>query len=175
MCVSVTTYNDTGLQPFTKYRYRLEVQNDFGSTSSPTVTFQTSTGRPTGDLSLQVTKSDSRSASFRWTAPTFANGVLQRYLLTSTSSSNTTVIMQYEGLDLSTMVNGLSPFTNYTFQISACTSAGCLLGQSIWVVTAEAPPAGQSSPNLTAVNSTRILAWWTPPSSPNGDDLCIFL
>lgn len=170
---SVTSYNDTGLIPFTKYRYRLEVQNDFGSSSSPTVTFQTLTGIPSGDLALKASNVGPDSATFSWNLPTSTNGVLQKYLLTSLTPVDTSPKSQYEGLESSYVVRGLNPFTNYTFQISACTTAGCLLGQSIWVVTSEAPPARQGSPNITAINSTCLLIEWSPPSSPNGKCMLI--
>lgn len=172
--LSVTTYNDTGLVPFTNYRYRLEVQNDFGSSSSASVTFRTSTGVPTGDLALKASNIGSNSATFSWNLPTSTNGVLQNYRLTSLTPADTSPKTQYEGLGTSVTLTGLSPFTNYTFQISACTTSGCLLGQSIWVVTSEAPPAGQGSPNITAINSTSQLIQWSPPSSPNGKSISYY-
>ena len=76
-------YIDTGLTPYTVYTYEVEATNAHGSTRSPEVRYRTPSGVPSGDVSLRVSDVTARGAAFDWSPPTAANGVIQRYILSS--------------------------------------------------------------------------------------------
>jgi len=74
----------------------------------------------------------------------------------------------YTGPDMSTVVRQLSPDTQYSFRVAACTRSGCTLSGEATVTTLEAPPYGLDPPSLTASALGQVLARWAEPRSPNG-------
>ena len=94
-------YTDTGLSPFTQYRYEVEAINSFGSSRSTPVIYRTPPGVPTGDINLRVFNVQARSALFSWNAPPIANGLIQRYELSSTNlREQDQPFKHWEGLSL---------------------------------------------------------------------------
>ena len=79
----------------------VEAVNEFGSTQSPTVTFRTAAGVPTGEMFLRAFNVETRSAMFAWNRPSSANGVIQKYELSSTTlrdPDNTVIRLQTQSL-----------------------------------------------------------------------------
>ena len=71
------SYNDTGLIPYTLYRYRVQSHNQFGYAESAEVSFRTPPGAPSGDvLILTVTEVTPTSASFSWNAVNNDTGII---------------------------------------------------------------------------------------------------
>lgn len=72
-------FNDSGLIPFTNYRYRLQAHNQFGFTESPEVMFRTLPSSPSGDINLTVSDVRMNSASFLWNEVSDDTGVIGMY------------------------------------------------------------------------------------------------
>ncbi len=73
------------MSPFTEYVYIVEAFNEHGSSRSPPVTYRTPPGVPAGDMSLRAFGVAARTAQFTWSAPPVANGLIQKYELSSTN------------------------------------------------------------------------------------------
>lgn len=95
--------------------------------------------------------------------------IVEKYILSYTTDVdyNSTVAI-YEGLELSADTDALTPFTNYSFTVSACTSGGCLSSLPVWRITQQAAPSGQGEPEVTALSADSFFIEWDPPTNPNG-------
>lgn len=106
------------------------------------------------------------------------NGVIVSYSLTRESASTSTPTTIDLDVNELPMDNGsffyndtsLSPFTNYTYFLTVCTSApdGCSNSDTVWIVTGEAIPSGLGAPLASTVNESSILVSWEQPTKPNG-------
>ena len=166
-------FTDSGLMAFTEYTYQIEAVNDYGSTLSPPVTYRTPSDSPQGDVQLSVDDVTARSAQLSWEQPSSANGVIERYILSSTNNLSNATVEHYRGVALEHTVSGLMPYSVYRFVLLACTSGGCLSSDPLQVITREAPPTGQQPPIATAVSPHGLHVYWAPPDSPNGN-YCAF-
>jgi len=168
-CVVVREYYDTSLQPFTDYKYQVEAENSAGSVLSPAVTLRTPAGSPSGDLQLYVTGITATSASFSWNQPLEANGVIQKYTLTSrTLEPGKPQEKHYEGLNRGVVLTNLRPFEYYIFTLTACTLGGCLSSNDVKAEMRSAPPQGQGPVTIVPFNETVLNVSWLPPSQANG-------
>ncbi|ESN90081.1 hypothetical protein HELRODRAFT_91040 [Helobdella robusta] len=164
-----TVYNDTGLEPYTKYSYRISVENNVGTTSSPSLTFQTGQSTPSGNFTFKVTNIKSRSARVTWSPPSKNNGVIRKYVVRISEMVYNNNNNNNNRLDLETNLTQLKPYTKVTIQVQCCTIIGCLSSQSEQtIVTLEEAPANQDAPSVTALNATALLVSWSPPNNPNG-------
>ena len=119
---------------------------------------------PVGVQVPTVTARNSTSLRFSIASPTQPNGVIVSYRLFVGDS----VILTATDTDSSLSAQDLSPFTNYTFHLEACTEIGCTNSSSDTAMTLSAPPTGLGSPSLTALSPTSVEATWVPPLYPNG-------
>ncbi len=167
--ITEMSYNDTGLTPSTEYSYIIEAFNVVGATSSFAVQAQTLEGVPTGILQPFLEPSGSTAVLASWQEPAVPNGVIARYELVIVAvEGETTETTVFSGLAFSTTVSGLDPFTQYYFELRACTSGGCGSSEPTQVLSGEAPPTFQPAPNVTVVSATSLLVTWAPPPEPNG-------
>uniref|UniRef100_A0A8B9U5J2 Usherin n=1 Tax=Anas zonorhyncha TaxID=75864 RepID=A0A8B9U5J2_9AVES len=166
---SIQTFIDTTLSPYTFYSYYIQASNIHGSTRSASVTYRTKSGTPTGNLNLTpVFPVSHHSVLLYWTAPSNDSGPIEKYILTCTGLVDLQPCGQYEGLKTSAIIWNLMPFTKYVFSVQACTSGGCLKGQPVTVITAQAPPEGLLPPVIKTISSTELSVEWSPPAKPNG-------
>jgi len=166
-CVD-TEFADFNLQPFTLYEYRIQVDNGYGTALSSPVVYRTSSGIPSGNFTVRLGSVGQQTVAIYWTPPSSPNGPIQRYVLTSTTQSNSTPVVQYQGLGLSTTLYGLSPYTIYTLAVTACTTGGCMAASRVVAVTLQAPPSNQLPPVVAPIDSSQLLVNWSPPLRPNG-------
>ena len=83
------------------------------------------------------------SVTVSWQEPEITNGVIIHYLVTVISGPQ--LINEDEmTTDLSFSADELTPFTNYTFAVSAVTSAGEGLSVELTVITAQDGKSQQS-------------------------------
>ena len=125
-----------------------------------------------------------RSASFQWSQPSFANGIIQGYTLYAAKynpSDQTllTPVSKWQGLSRATTVNDLIPYTNYTFYVEACTPGGCLESDRQVVITSSTLPQQQPAPTVSDfINGEEnfgLIVSWDYPSLPNGKEIFICL
>jgi usherin len=154
---------DRGLKPHTLYSYVIEASTIAGSTNSSEGRVTTPQSTPEGIPSPTLSPQSSSSILVTWTPPAIPNGVITNY-----SVLQDTGIEHYAGLTLRLAVQGLKPFTDYNFQIKACTLKGCGVGNRSEAKTSEARPIGQPSPSLVALSDAVVRVTWRGPRVPNG-------
>lgn len=62
----------------------------------------------------------------------------------------------------------LLPFSNYSYVLRVCTSAGCTDSDTSVERTLEDMPTGLTTPTAVIVSSSEIMVLWEEPSMPNG-------
>ena len=153
----------SGLNPNTDYEFQLAVSTVEGTGYSGWKLAETLEAPPLGLRPLTASKdSDGKGLKFSWQEPAQPNGVITDYIVYSNG------VKEYSGTKRQFHLPGLTPFTSYTFQLEACTSAGCTKGSIQVITTAEIPPDLLQAPEFTTVNSTHITLKWQPPARPNG-------
>ncbi|XP_018621246.2 phosphatidylinositol phosphatase PTPRQ-like isoform X2 [Scleropages formosus] len=80
-----------------------------------------------------------------------------------------TELMDVSASQMSYEVRNLRPFTEYSFRVSAFTSAGEGPSAEILVKTREQVPSSVQRVSYQNISSTSILVSWEPPLSPNGE------
>ena len=168
-CIEPTNRNVTvsGLKPATTYEFRVAAQTSGGTGLSGWTSARTKEDRPANLSRLRSNKdpdglADGTSLQVLWNPPANPNGVITNYALYLGN------FVVYQGLGLQTTVRRLLPYTNYTFILEACNSAGCTRGGSQILITAEVAPKGQLPPSLGTVTATSVTLQWKAPLLPNG-------
>ncbi|KAM9408306.1 LOW QUALITY PROTEIN: usherin [Pholidichthys leucotaenia] len=167
---SSVSVEDDDLSPFTSYSYWLITANVAGSTTSASASYQTLSAPPEADqLQLNlVGRPGPTSASFNWSMPRNDSGPVERFVLSSTSSSRRKPLIHYTGLSTEAVASGLKPFTQYTVILEACSSGGCTSSPPLSLLTASGPPENQPPPRVTARGPHALHVSWEPPSQLNG-------
>ncbi|XP_077341211.1 usherin [Lithobates pipiens] len=166
---SPQSYMDGYLLPYTTYTYYVDVRNVHGGVRSAKVVFRTRAGAPSGDMDLGLSSPVGQySVSLNWTIFTDDSGPIDIFRLMYTSAGSPDVTIAYQGLDTKVTVHNLTPFTRYNFSVQACNSEGCLQSPLLTLVTAQAPPVGQTPPVVINSSSTDLYLQWSPPLQPNG-------
>ena len=157
------SHMDTGLEPFTSYNYHVQACTNGGCTNSSVAMNTTLEDLPEQFSAPIVSAIQARSLTITWSAPAVPNGVILYYTL---SLGNGTVL--FNGTSLTAQVTGLSPFTNYSFFVTACNGAGCTQTSLTTQATDEAVPEGVSNPGVRDLSTTSVEITWSQPTSPNG-------
>ena len=157
-----TTASVTGLTPVTTYEFRVVVINGAGEGRGEFEAVTTDEDIPESIQPIIVEQRTGSSLVLRWNPPSTPNGVIREYMLTLDGE------LVYRNSLTTYTVLRLQPFTSYTVQLAACTSAGCTLGNLQTATTAEVAPAGQVTPTLVAQSPRSVEVTWVPPSQPNG-------
>ena len=159
---TVTTASVTELTPVTTYEFRVVVVNGAGEGRGEFEAVTTNEDVPEGIQPIIIEQRTGSSLVFRWNPPSSPNGVIREYMLTLDGE------LVYRNSLTTYTVLRLQPFTSYTLQLAACTSAGCTLGNLQTATTAEVAPAGQATPTLVSLSPRSVEVTWVPPSLPNG-------
>ena len=158
----VTTASVTRLTPVTTYEFRVVVVNGAGEGRGDFEAVTTDEDIPEGVQPIIIEQRTGSSLVLRWDPPSTPNGVVREYMLTLDGE------LVYRNSLTTYTVLRLQPFTSYTLQLAACTSAGCTLGNLQTATTAEVAPAGQATPTLVAQSPRSVEITWVSPSQPNG-------
>ena len=162
-------YTDTGLEPYTRYEYKVRASNSRGFTDSPWQTVQTRQAAPQGVIPPEATHVDGEvnSVNVSWSAPVSPNGVLQSYRLQRNDS--VPLSLPADGA-LFYVYGDLLAHTWYSFTLTACSGGGCTASDPPTLLrTKEAAPLSVGPPRLTPVDSASIRADWSAPQVSNGE------
>ncbi|XP_027128956.1 phosphatidylinositol phosphatase PTPRQ [Larimichthys crocea] len=105
---------------------------------------------------------------------TYDKSITGHFSTRSAGASGTTgVTVREEVVDvlseeLSYLVSDLSPFTDYTFRVTASTTVGEGPAANITEKTREQVPSSVLDVSYQNISSTSILVSWVPPLNPNG-------
>jgi len=155
-------YKDTGLSPMTSYSYAVAAKTTGGTTRSDSSSAQTPESSPEGVPLPRLTPRSAYEIYAEWDPPLTPNGVIIQYgIIVDGKEYNTT-------LNKHKVIGGLKPYTKYAFQVKACTSKGCGIGNRAYARTSEAPPSGVNPPRLEAKEWNVVYVSWDEPTAPNG-------
>ncbi|XP_048212729.1 usherin [Perognathus longimembris pacificus] len=161
------SFSDTkGIRPFQEYSYQLKACTIAGCASSSKVVAGTTQGIPESVMPPSVTAASAEALQLSWRVPAQPNGVIKEYQLRQAGRG----LIYTDAADRRQhTVTGLQPYTNYSFTLTACTSAGCTSSEPFLGQTLQAAPEGVwMTPRHVIVNSTAVELYWSPPEKPNG-------
>ena len=157
------SYSVTNLTPFTPYLVYAGVSNSEGETISSESSTQTLESAPNQVDTPTVTVLAFDMIQIEWTFPAQPNGIIIHFRLNRDSQEIAIVNDSIKYTD-----NNLSPFTSYSYTLSACTSVGCTVSTAVSGRTFESIPIGLAQPIATQLQATSIELTWSLPASPNG-------
>eukprot|EP00062_Callorhinchus_milii_P018719 gi/632972566/ref/XP_007902721.1/ PREDICTED: usherin [Callorhinchus milii] len=161
------SFTDTGgIQPYQEYSYQLRACSIAGCADSSKVVATTIQEVPENVHPPTIAALSATSLQLMWRLPAAPNGIIHEYQIHQTGTgiiyADTTGKMQF-------IVTGLQPHNNYSFTVTACTSAGCSTSQPATSRTLQASPQGiWPKPCHVIVNSSTVELYWTEPEKPNG-------
>ncbi|TFK09759.1 enhancer of filamentation 1 [Platysternon megacephalum] len=161
-------YNDKGLQPWTRYEYKIRAWNSVGYTDSSWSVAKTSQAAPKGLATPRLTyvSVNPHKVLISWLSPEEPNGVLQSYRL---QKNEVFYPFSFDAITFNYMDEDLQPYSVYSYAIVACTVGGCSTSEPAKIQTLEAAPALVNPPSLQAISATQINASWSPPQIQNGE------
>lgn len=161
---NLTSFNFTGLTPYTLYMVSIKVFNDAGEGPEVVRAVRTEEDVPDHPRILHIKLYTYSSLLVVWEAPKKTNGVLLGYRLfwrDKEQESNVTL-----GPQNSYNITNLSPYQEYIIQIAARTSRG-YGNKSDPPTPAVTDVKGPSAPvitNITVLSSTSIQIEWSRPN-----------
>jgi chitodextrinase len=168
-----TSYSDTGLLSWTRYRYRVRATDaasnlgDYSAIASAITPFPPDVTPPSDPSNLTATAASSTSVNLAWTASTDDQGV-QGYLIERCQGSGCGNFAQVGTSSGAAFVDtGLTPSTGYNYRVRARDATGNLSGYSntAGAATPAAPdttaPTAPANLTATAMTDTRIDLAWT--------------
>ena len=165
------TFADTAVQPFTQYFYRIVVVNGGGEAAGPYANITTPEVSPSFIDPPDVYTVSSTSLLIIWQPPPVPNGVITEYVLKrmfSPQSTNVRIVATLNSTVFKYTDEGLLPYTNYSYTVTACNVGGCAESEAGEGTTDEALAAGVTQLSGSAVNFSSIVLSWDFPSEPNG-------
>ena len=161
---NTTTFIARDLFPSRIYEFQIVAINSAGQTESPWVSVSTTEAPPEGiqPIIIESRPPSGTSLVLSWSEPLIPNGRISEYIVYLNN------VTEFRGIDMMATIRRLNPFTTYTLQLEVCNSGGCNRGAEQNATTAEIPPVGQGSPQLTAIGPTIVQIIWEPPEMPNG-------
>ena len=164
------TFIDRALEPFTGYRYVIEACTTQCATAEMTSLIYTDQAAPAYVNATILLPVNYSAINVTWMTPPKPNGDIIRYNVSRVVNSTFKIRLNPndKGLGMSLLIGGLQPYTNYTFEVIACTKVGCTASPLASTRTLQAPPEGVRAPNLTVTGAREIEATWTEPDILNG-------
>jgi YD repeat-containing protein len=163
---SATTFSDTGVQPSTRYFYRIKATSGVQESGySIEASALTPVAPPTVPGNLRVISVTNTTINVAWddTANEASYNLQYEPLL---GSSWTTIALGQNVVNRS--VTGLQPNTSYLFQIQACNSNGCSAYSSAIQVSTDGPPDAPVGLIDTGATNTTISLSWSNVSNETG-------
>ncbi|KAM9109657.1 usherin isoform 1-T1 [Megaptera novaeangliae] len=155
-----------GIHPFMEYSYQLKACTVAGCATSSKVVAATTQGVPQSIPPPRVAAPSAETLHVSWDVPPKPNGVIKEYQLRQVGKG---LIYTDTADRRQHTVTGLQPYTNYSFTLRACTSAGCTSSEPFLGQTLQAAPQGVwVTPRHIIINSTTVELYWSPPEKPNG-------
>ena len=154
------SYTDSSLDPYTDYDYIVEGCTSAGCTNSSIVIVTTLEAPPSEFDDPIVFNAEAQSVLLVWSEPANINARSVYFIL---KFDNGTKI--FNGTATNYTVINLSPYSNYSFTVSACNVAGCTDSNVINATTLEDVPEGLEAPSLKGLSSTLVeVSWNNPPN-----------
>ncbi|GFY75205.1 phosphatidylinositol phosphatase PTPRQ [Trichonephila inaurata madagascariensis] len=120
-----TSFKADNLIPYTNYIFQISASTDkgFGLPSEP-LTTRTLVAAPSAPLNLGLVSASNLTLSVGWKTPLEPNGPILGYKVKWVKTFENVQISEFEVQSLQHIIPGLDPYTNYSIQVCARTSAG---------------------------------------------------
>ncbi|XP_038066666.1 angiopoietin-1 receptor-like [Patiria miniata] len=169
MCSGTTSTIIPGLVAYSTYIIQVQAYVDGNNGPTSQISVTTGTKEPSAPPQQVVVTSQKRSLTFSWSQPACGSrgGIITGYTykLSGPGSqliSNVSTAEQVE-------IDGLIPFTNYSFQVAANTSTGAGPYSDVKVQrTDEAKPTVPLNVVILNVDDVSITLQWSEPDPPKG-------
>uniref|UniRef100_A0A1X7V2B3 Protein-tyrosine-phosphatase n=1 Tax=Amphimedon queenslandica TaxID=400682 RepID=A0A1X7V2B3_AMPQE len=182
-----TMFTITDVMPFTGYTCFLAFINVVGEGPITQCTFETAQDIPNDTPQNFTSIPDKTAVTFTWTKPATPNGVIIEYSLNVINQDvprmhNYTLLAPVNQTTVTQLVDGFSPYQNYTASVSASTIIGA---GPVATTGGRTLPDIPSSLHLVVspvvinsltvaytvpvLNETTINITWSPPSHSNGE------
>ena len=164
------SFTDTGLQPNTGYTYLLEACTTHCTAAEMNAPVFTAQAAPDDVIPPHLRPVNATAIEITWSEPGKPNGRIISYNISLVINSSLSLVLNpgSSGLGMSHVISGLKPYTNYTFQLVACTREGCTASPLASAHTLPAAPEGVHPPDLLPLGARRVEASWGEPEVPNG-------
>uniref|UniRef100_H2YEQ8 Usherin n=1 Tax=Ciona savignyi TaxID=51511 RepID=H2YEQ8_CIOSA len=154
---------------YREYEYTLRACTSVGCSSSIPIRATSVQGVPEFVPSPTALVTGPNTVLLTWLPPPRANGLLQRYTLNDTNVGTIHTMRPTLSSNLRFEHNGLDPYTEHSYILTACTSAGCTDSEETTVTTEESKPEGVWVPTATLpLDLIHVDLLWTEPLRPNG-------
>ncbi|KAB0344935.1 hypothetical protein FD754_021861, partial [Muntiacus muntjak] len=163
--VNTLSFTDVNLEPYMMYEYRISAWNRYGRGFSKAVRARTKEDVPEGVSPPRWTKMDHLDdvIVLSWKKPIQSNGPIIAYILLRNG------IECFRGTSLSfSDTEGIQPFMEYSYQLKACTVAGCATSSKVVAATTQGIPQNIPPPRVTAPSAEALHVSWHVPPKPNG-------
>lgn len=160
---NITEFTIENLIPFTDYYFIIRASTDFGyGEFTDKYNFKTLEGIPYQIEYLNYTDLKNTSVSINYEEPQIKNGILTKYVILLNND-------KFETLNNYININDLIPFTNYTFNVSSCTSVGCSsVSNNINFKTMDGIPDEPTHLKITDLSNTSVNLEWQQPQILRG-------
>ncbi|XP_016076620.1 PREDICTED: usherin [Miniopterus natalensis] len=158
------SFTDVDLEPYTTYEYRVSAWNGYGRGFGAAVRASTREDVPRGVSPPRWVRTDNPEDGIvlTWKKPAQPNGPVVYYVL-----RNGTEV--FRGTSLTFLdTEGIEPFQEYTYQLKACTVAGCAASSKVVAATPQGAPQSILPPRVTAPSADALRLSWDAPEKPNG-------
>ena len=159
-----TTHFLNDLQPNTDYEFTVSLDNGIGVSVSDAVVARTLDGAPEGVERPTLRVLSATQIEVTWFEPTTPNGRIVSYSVARGGGG----VVHNATTPSSVVVDGLEPFTTYTFTVTVCTVFDCVASAGATATTSEATPIGMAAPTYVVLNARSVNVSWMLPSRPNG-------
>ncbi|EQB78597.1 hypothetical protein CB1_001073090 [Camelus ferus] len=168
--------DESGLQPFTEYLYRVIASHEGGSVSSDWRRGRTAAAAPQSvPTPSRVRSINGYSIEVTWDEPATARGVIEKYVLRAYSEEDPreprVPSASSESANPSTftgILTGLLPSKCYSVTLAACTLTGCTeSSQALNISTPQEAPQEVQPPVAKSFPNSLLLSW-NPPKKANG-------
>ncbi|XP_059533348.1 usherin [Myotis daubentonii] len=159
------SFTDVNLEPYTTYEYRISAWNGYGRGFSGAVRASTKEDMPQGVSPPHWIRTDHPEDGIllTWKKPIQPNGHIIHYVLLRNG------VESFRGRSLTFFdTTGIEPFQEYSYQLKACTVAGCAPSSEVVVTTTQGVPQSVLPPRITAPSPDALRLSWDAPEKPNG-------
>uniref|UniRef100_A0A8D0R6P0 Usherin n=1 Tax=Sus scrofa TaxID=9823 RepID=A0A8D0R6P0_PIG len=163
--VNTLAFTDVNLEPYVTYEYRISAWNSYGPGFSRAVRTRTKEDLPEGVSPPRWTRAEHLDDAIvlHWRKPVQSNGPIIYYILLRNG------IECFRGTALSfSDTKGIQPFQEYSYQLKACTVAGCTTSSKVVAATTRGVPQRVPPPTVTAPSAEALHVSWEVPPEPNG-------
>ena len=156
----------TNLTAGTWFVFRLKAINGGGATLSMATRRRTVESSPENIPAPRIRGLSPYSIVVTILEPGLPNGNITRYELYEVADGNEINVLN--GTSKNYTKVGLTPYTQYFFRSKICTAKGCGISPVGNGRSLEAMPNGTVALNISILDSTSVLAKWSPVDTPNG-------